>query len=739
MRPSISIFAALALTSASIMTGSASGQDTGVVRGRVIDAGSGDPVATAAVKAVGTVLITFADDSGRFELRGVPVGRRSLEIERIGYKPHRLEVRVRAGLPAEVEVALQPSAVAVGQIVVSATKRELSSFDAPVSVAVLEERDIRARVPETTADAVSYVPSVQFVGEQLNVRGSSGYSRGTGTRVLLLVDGVPANAGDSGGLNWDMIPLTEVSRIEVVKGAGSALYGSSALGGVVNVVTMAPPESPLTRVRLRAGFYDDPKPSEWIWSNQTRVFGSIEASHGRHAGPLELWIRGGRSEDDGFRENADRERTNVAFQAGVGGDRDSLKLLGSWARERYGASLLWCMRGECGEDPEGLAFQPLRVPSDAADDRTRSDKGFLHLTHRRRWSDALESFERMSLQRNDWDTDFGDEQVGAVADRLGGELRLGWSATSWLHLILGGEGSYTDVDADLFGTHSATDGAAFIQGELGVTRWLMLTAGARADLRYIDGGSLTEPWSSQLSPRLGAVASPDPLTRLRASAGRGFRAPTVAELFTATEVGGFLVIPNEDLRPERSWSGEVGLTRLLTSWLSVDIAGFGYDFTGLIEADTVVGETGSIEVRFDNLPAARLLGLEAIGRLSLWGDRLFGQAAYTFLSSEDESTGRPLAYRPDHLLTASGYARLGSFELGADYRFASAFDRVQVFTDPRLDPRVPMRVLGLRLAYRLGEQVFRFSVDNALNHSYTTIERNLEPIRRATFSLDVEF
>ena len=70
---------------------------------------------------------------------------------------------------------------------------------------------------------------------------------------------------------------------------------------------------------------------------------------------------------------------------------------------------------------------------------------------------------------------------------------------------------------------------------------------------------------------------------------------------------------------------------------------------------------------------------------------------------------------------------------------ASAFQRVQVYTDPRLDPRVDMRVLDARLAYRVGRQVIRFMVDNALNYGYTTIERNLEPIRRYTVALELEY
>jgi outer membrane cobalamin receptor len=118
---------------------------------------------------------------------------------------------------------------------------------------------------------------------------------------------------------------------------------------------------------------------------------------------------------------------------------------------------------------------------------------------------------------------------------------------------------------------------------------------------------------------------------------------------------------------------------------------------------------------------------------------LAASVAYTYLDHEDESTQQPLAYRPGEMLTFSGDFDIGALEVGGDYRYASAFDRVKVFTNTRTDPLLPMRVWDLRLAYRFGRQTMRFVVNNAGNYGYTTIERNLEPIRRYTLALEFEF
>src|SRR2546430_6251211 len=102
-----------------------------------------------------------------------------------------------------------------------------------------------------------------------NIRGSTGYVQGLGTRVLLLVDGVPANQGDRGGINWDLVPLEDVARVEVVKGAGSALYGSAALGGVVNVITREIPTGFHARVRALGGAYGNPPFDIWKFRDYT--------------------------------------------------------------------------------------------------------------------------------------------------------------------------------------------------------------------------------------------------------------------------------------------------------------------------------------------------------------------------------------------------------------------------------------------------------------------------------------
>src|SRR5205823_11442507 len=137
--------------------------------------------------------------------------------------------------------------------------------ESATSVAVMNDTDLARRAVATVDEAVNRAPGVLLLNGQVNIRGSSGFVEGLGSRVLLLVDGVPANQGDRGGIDWDMVPLVDVERVEVVKGAGSSLYGSAAFGGVVNLITHDVPVGWHGRLRATGGAYANPPSEAWTF------------------------------------------------------------------------------------------------------------------------------------------------------------------------------------------------------------------------------------------------------------------------------------------------------------------------------------------------------------------------------------------------------------------------------------------------------------------------------------------
>ena len=98
--------------------------------------------------------------------------------------------------------------------------------------------------------AIDQVPGVNITDGQANIRGGSGWSYGAGTRVLVMVDDMPLISGDAGQAQWSLIATENINQVEIIKGASSALYGSSALNGVINIRTAFPSQNDIDKNKL---------------------------------------------------------------------------------------------------------------------------------------------------------------------------------------------------------------------------------------------------------------------------------------------------------------------------------------------------------------------------------------------------------------------------------------------------------------------------------------------------------
>ena len=154
----------------------------------------------------------------------------------------------------------------------------------------------------TLDQALPFVPGVTFNGrDNVDIRGSTGFARGVGSRVLMLLDGHPALSADGGEVIWESLPLLDLDQVEVVKGAYSAIYGSNALGGVVNLVTKPVEERPRTAVRIHAGMWTPQ--SEYEFTDHTLTQQGISLQHERRIGGAGIRLAMQREGSDGFTEN----------------------------------------------------------------------------------------------------------------------------------------------------------------------------------------------------------------------------------------------------------------------------------------------------------------------------------------------------------------------------------------------------------------------------------------------------
>jgi iron complex outermembrane receptor protein len=156
------------------------------------------------------------------------------------------------------------------------------------------------------------IPSVNMVDGQINIRSGSGWTYGAGSRVMVLVDDMPFLTGDAGNVKWNFVPIENVKQVEVVKGASSVLYGSSALSGIVHFRTELTNAEPITRFSVFSGIYSDPKRASLKWSNTLLKQYGATAFHTGKYNRLQYAVSGNYFRDEGYRmgENEHRFRVN---------------------------------------------------------------------------------------------------------------------------------------------------------------------------------------------------------------------------------------------------------------------------------------------------------------------------------------------------------------------------------------------------------------------------------------------
>ncbi len=211
-------------------------------RGRVVDVASGRPISGARVEVVNTTLATTTNEDGEFAIDGILAEPLSVRASADGYE---IETRALpdANAGQQLELRLKPRAIRFSDaVVVAGARTETHVSDLPRSVTVLTANDLARSLARTTPEALMDVPGVLV--QKTNHGGGSPYLRGlVGNQVLVLVDGIRLNNSTFRyGPNQYLatVDVGQIERIEVVRGSGSVLFGSDALGGVINIVTKRP-------------------------------------------------------------------------------------------------------------------------------------------------------------------------------------------------------------------------------------------------------------------------------------------------------------------------------------------------------------------------------------------------------------------------------------------------------------------------------------------------------------------
>ncbi|MDX1429098.1 MAG: TonB-dependent receptor, partial [Rhodothermales bacterium] len=642
---------------------------------------------------------------------------------------------------------------------VTASRRAQLATTVPASITVLSAREIEARNSIRLDDALRYVSGLQMQDNQVNLRGSSGFAYNTGSRVLLLLDGSQLLSPDTDGVPLDIVPMTQVEQIEVLKGPGSALYGSGAIGGVINVITKKYPDRPRTSLQSYGGFYEKAKHDVWrsAWNeaDDLRWFAGVRFDHARSFGSGGGWISLSYRKDVGYMNFQQNEyfqgygKLGWQFSDRLHGDF----LLGALFREKD-SFLFWNGLSDA-LNPGSLSLTRSTVPT-GSNDNFSNQFSFLPtlrffpsasslLTGRLRLFGTVirpiddDTGEIKPLSDGTWGFRYGGELQYSTTLQRGGTITAGTSFDANTTR----SSFFRTRDGDELG--SQPEIAAFGQWETDLTKTAALVAGLRFDLYRVDATETV----TRLSPKLAISQSFGEALVARVAAGMGFRVPSLAERFTDDQ--SFIpIFRNPRLKPETNSSVEAGLR----GWIEMgsvlrglewDVAAFWNTYDNFIEPRFVNGVSSEGErvvgFQFINLEESRIAGAELNVSGVLLDERLRVSVGYTYLDTNDPS-GEELPYRPRHLVVTGATMRLRTWlEAGLDYRFASIPDKIDsdfaIFV-PDASVLETTHVTDARLIATVRRLSVSLILSNAFDYYYLERPALLAPPRSATLKLQLD-
>lgn len=656
----------------------------GPVGGRVTDVHSGEPLAGVYVTADRNN-VTTTDAEGRYEFK-VLKGEVTITFSFIGFRTERRTVRAGEGVRTELNVEMEMQLREIGQIVVSANRTEQRIAELSVSMDLLKASDFLSGHITDPQELITKTPGIEIMDGQASVRGGSGFSYGAGSRVMALIDGLPVIAPDAGNIKWQFLPLENLSQVEIIKGASSVLYGSSALNGVINFRSADAGNVPQTRLYAESGFFTSPANTDWKWWDSPRLFTSVSFSHLRKAGRNDLGAGAFLQLDNGYRKLNEEKLARVSLR--FKHNNSHIEGLNYGANMNAGYTdktdfVLW-------EDAQkGALKQDTSTASNLHGTFLALDP-FISLHGKRKVSHDL----KMRLQMSDNSFPVRVKN-NSTALSWYSEYQLNWKASRFLTVTAGSAALFSEVISKFYGDHTSSDIALFTQLEATPLPRVKLAAGFRAGRNTLDGTS------DRIVPvfRTGLNWQAAEYTFVRASFGQGYRFPSVAEKFASTTLGSVKIYPNPYVGAESGWNSEIGLRQgLLIGKVKgqADLSLFLSRNDDMIEyifsnyPDPVTGEFG-FGFQATNVEQARIYGGEIEINLEreISNGTLSFTGGYTYIypvefnALTNENTGIYLKYRRKHSFKLSAMATLKRLDAGISlYARSKILNIDDVFLNP---------------------------------------------------------
>lgn len=592
--------------------------------------------------------------------------------------------------PSPIEIApIEIAPIEIAPMVVAATRVASPLADAPVRTLVMEGETIQRLHSRDIRDALRMLPGIQLreihgkTGEEVQLQGLSG------DRVLILVDGLPVSATTGSTVDTSQLGALDIAQIEVIPGAASALYGSAAMGGVVNIVTQKPQSSSGGRLALQGGSFgserelsDAPLSQRHLVLSGHTTLGDITL-HGAVDQRIssEFDLDPSTYPTQGFDGTKTQYKLGIRSALNAADGETSAPVMDVWQwqldAEHYAEDLTnrrVSNAGFYGTKTETLSRQRLSAQAQRNDQTGQSS---MQALFEQQSNDTAQLNNDASVPAGNLWRESDYQQQKLVNQR---QQALGlWGAhrMQWVGGLEAFAESLSQRKSEIVLTsEGAADNATVTaEGDYFRTTTPEVEAAQRYSLdgfisvlatQERHGGSVLE-WSPGLrlqhDSHFGAYATPTlnarqkwPLNsrwqlQLRESVGQGYRVPNLKDRYYVFDhsVNGYMVLGNPDLTPEHSYSGQFSATLTDQQSWNLELSAFVNRLYDLIEAEHSgeFEDNGRVAIyRYSNVEDARTAGAEIALQYS--HPRVTLRASYGYLNAVDLGTDLPLLNRAPH-------------------------------------------------------------------------------------------
>jgi outer membrane receptor for ferrienterochelin and colicins len=602
----------------------------------------------------GTNIGTITDATGHYKLANLPAGKVTVIAQALGYKPQEKEVEIKTGQVTELFFELEEDVLQLEQVVVTGTMTRHHIKDVPIRTEVITSREIESKNANNIFQALEGTPGLRVEQQCQYCNFTMVRMQGLGAEhTQVLINGQPLYSGLAGVYGLQQIGTIDIDRIEIVKGAGSALYGSSAVAGAINIITKEPSFEPSIKANVQFGKYN---------TNKYDITSSIRNEKGNTGLTIFAQKVTGNAIDetsDGTTQDevrnkdgiSDRVATNLnnagfcLYMRDIFLNNDKLIIRGRYLYEKRQGGIL---EDDYYKNPFTIGTECITT------DRYESE-----LTYNKKFNNSELNLSlayvnhKRDATNDSYLVDYMETHDDSLPDLrnmrpyLAGENTLTATLTFGTgiknHMLLAGVQSYynkleesgmyvvVDTESDYAGesyrsisNKTATELGTFLQDEWLITNKLTIVPGVRLDIHNSEEEYMAEKQvfkttlfpktkfdETSINPRIAAKYKLSEKVTLRLNTGTGFRAPYGFSEDLHLCSGSPRVWKSSGLKPEKSISYNFSVDyygkkiRISTNIFRTDLK----DKIAFVDADENISAIG-YDYQWENIDDAFVQGIE---------------------------------------------------------------------------------------------------------------------------------